>query len=302
MTLEIRPLSGPLGAIVTGWNPEDELEREDFETIQRALREHLALVFRGQPEVADLDLIGFAARFGDLLKGSEFLRDAGEHPEILPVTNMVDDQGIPKGTGQSNEMGWHSDYSYVDRVGRETFLNAVILPKDPPHTSFTDQYRALEPLPPKTVEALRPLRAFHSVKGYVDGDEIDAEIGETHHSKVERDKRLGIERSPIPEAEHPVVVRHPESGRELLYVSPQITRYIVGMPRNESDELLQELHRYSTRPEFVYHHDWETGDLVVFDNLGTMHRRDTWDPSEQRYMRQLSTAYQLVEDEKEARG
>ena len=108
------------------------------------------LVFRGQPEISDLDLIRFASHFGELLKGSEFLRDAGEHPEILPVTNMLDDEGTPKGTGESNEIDWHSDYSYVDRVGKESFLNAVILPAQPPHTSFTDQYRALESLPAAT--------------------------------------------------------------------------------------------------------------------------------------------------------
>lgn len=290
MTLTIQPLSAPLGAIVTGWDPAAELERDDLETIRRALREHLVLVFRGQPEIADLDLIRFAGRFGELLEGSEFLRDAGRHPEILPVTNMVDDEGVARGTGESNEIDWHSDYSYVDRVGKESFLNAVILPAHPPHTSFADQYRALETLPAETLERIRPLRAFHSVKGYfVDDDENEAIAGDTYRAKMERDEKLGISRPPIPEAEHPIVVRHPESGREALYVSPQITRHVVGLPPEESEALLSELNAHSARPELVLHHDWEPGDLVVFDNIGTMHRRDTWDAREPRYMRQLST-------------
>jgi alpha-ketoglutarate-dependent taurine dioxygenase len=282
-----------MGAIVTGWRPDEDLGEGELATIREALREHLVLVFRGQPEIADLDLIRFAGRFGDLLRGSEFLRDAGEHPEILPVTNMLDEKGIPRGTGESNEIDWHSDYSYVDRVGKESFLNAVILPKQPPRTSFTSQYRALESLPPSRIESLRSLRAFHSVTDLVAGDGVDAEIGKTFRAKVARDEELGISRPPIPQAEHPIIVRHPDSGRELLYVSPQITRYVVGMARDESDALLRELHDHSTRPEFVYHHDWEVGDLVLFDTLGTMHRRDPWDALEPRYMRQLSTVFRL---------
>ncbi len=72
-------------------------------------------------------------------------------------------------------------------------------------------------------------------------------------------KRDRASRPPIPEAEHPIVVRHPDSGRELLYVSPQITRHVVGMARSESEALLGEVHEHSTRPEFVYHHEWEVG-------------------------------------------
>ncbi len=86
-----------------------------------------------------------------------------------------------------------------------------------------------------------------------------------------------------------MVPPHPDSGREALYVSRGITRYIVGMPRDESDDLLKELHAHSTRPEFVYSHDWQLGDLVMFDTFGAMHRRDAWNPGEARFMRQLST-------------
>ena len=68
-------------------------------------------------------------------------------------------------------------------------------------------------------------------------------------------------------------------------------QYFIGMPRDESDDLLRELHAHSTRPSFVYSHDWELGDMVMFDTLGTLHRRDAWDPGERRVMRQLSTLW-----------
>jgi alpha-ketoglutarate-dependent taurine dioxygenase len=90
---------------------------------------------------------------------------------------------------------------------------------------------------------------------------------------------------------HPVILRHPDSGREILYVNPGITKYIIGMPRDESDDLLKQLHTHSTRPSYVYSHDWQLGDLVMFDTLGTLHRREAWDPTERRVMRQLSTLW-----------
>lgn len=76
----------------------------------------------------------------------------------------------------------------------------------------------------------------------------------------------------------------------ILYVSRGITRSIIGMERADSSALLKQLHLHATRPEQVYAHDWEVGDLIMFDTLGTMHRRDSWDPTQRRLMRQLSTA------------
>ncbi len=293
MKLEIRPLPAPVGAILTGWNAEEALRPEDRETILQALRRHLVLVFRGHRPPSDEAFVRFAGRFGDLVKGTEWFGDMVEFPEILPITNIVGDDEIPKGTGGSVEFAWHADYSYVERVGKESFLEAVELPQQPPQTCFCNQYVALETLPRTTVEMLRPLRAFHSISGFVDRENIDPEtesdMDAGYRAKRERDARLGIERSRIPEATHPVILQHPDSGREVLYVSPGITRHIVGMPADESDALLEELHAHSTRPELVYCHEWQVGDLVMFDTFGAMHRRDAWDAKQPRFMRQLST-------------
>jgi taurine dioxygenase/pentalenolactone F synthase len=293
MKLEISPLTAPVGAVVTGWAAGEELCSEDRETILQALRQHLVLVFRGHRPPSDEALVRFARCFGNLVKGTEWFGDIVEFPEILPITNIVGEDGIPKGTGGSVEFGWHADYSYVERVGKESFLEAVQLPERPPRTCFCNQYVALETLPHATVEMLRPLRAFHSISGFVDRDNIDADeqrdMDTSQRAKRERDVRLGIERPPIPEATHPVILQHPESGREALYVSPGITRHILGMPPDESHALLDELHAHSTQPELVYCHEWEVGDLVMFDTFGAMHRRDAWDAKQPRFMRQLST-------------
>jgi taurine dioxygenase/pentalenolactone F synthase len=299
MTLEIRPLAEPLGAIVHGWNPTAELSSQDRADILQSLRQYQVLVFRAHDQPSDIELVQFARNFGDLVKGSEWFGDIGEHAEILPVNNLFDGEGVPMGTGGSAALEWHTDYSYVSTVGKESFLEASELPASAPQTCFCSQYVALETLPRKTVDMLRPLRAFHSI-GYIAAEKPEQdsagssarnELREGFRAKKARNEKLGLKRPRIPEAEHPVIVRHPDSGREILYVNPGITRHIVGMPRDESDALLKELHVHSTRASSVYAHDWQLGDMVVFDTLGTLHRRDAWDPAERRAMRQLSTLW-----------
>ncbi|MGI9596170.1 MAG: TauD/TfdA dioxygenase family protein [Acidimicrobiales bacterium] len=294
MNLEITPLPGqPLGALVEGWEPDVPLDEATKAVITDGLRDHLVLVFRGHAQPTDDQLVRFAQSFGPLIAGSEWFRDAGERPEILPVTNAVGDDGIPLGTGGAGPLEWHADYSYAPSPGKESFLDAVELPPDGPCTYFCNQYEALTSLPDERVEQLRGLRAHHSLAEYVErghggeGRELDSSGFE---AKRRRDERLGIERPPIPEAEHSVVLRHPDSGREILYVSKGLTRRVLGMTRDESNALLKELHLHSTAPDRVYAHRWQVGDLVVFDTLGALHRRDAWESRATRVMRQLSTS------------
>lgn len=292
MELEITPLAGePFGAVVRGWQPSQPLDPATRSEIGEAVERHLLLVFRGHEQPTDDELVRFAESFGELIKGSEWFRDSGERPEILPVTNAVGEDGIPLGTGGAAPLEWHVDYSYVPRPAKESFLNAVELPAERPRTYYCNQYDALATLPAGLVERLRSLRAHHALARYVeDGEAPDQhELNVGYAAKRRRDEERGIERPRIPEAEHPVVFRHPESGREALYVSKGLTRHIVGLPREESSALLKQLHLHSTQPERVYAHDWEVGDLVMFDALGGLHRRDAWDPGQRRVMRQLST-------------
>ncbi len=288
MQLDVTAMTDvPLGAMIRGWEPALPLEGADRDQIVDALRRYRVLVFRGQPQPTDEELVRFVEHFGQPIKGSEWFRNAGALPEILPVTNVRGSDGTRLGVEGATDLEWHADYSYVATPGEISFLNAVELPAEPPRTYFCDMYRAFETLDPELQDRLRGLRATHSIADYMAEPERD------FAAKVARDRSQGVERPDIPEAEHPVVVRHPDTGCEILYVSRGITRGIIGMERAASSALLKELHLHATRPERVYGHDWEVGDLVMFDTLGTMHRRDAWDPSERRLMRQLSTACEV---------
>ena len=285
VSLKIVPLSeAPLGALVSGWEPAEPLSDASKRSITEALHRHRLLVFRGQPQPTDEDLVRFVESFGDPIRGSEWFRNAGALPEILPVTNIRGKDGDRLGVEGATNLEWHADYSYVATPAKTSFLNAVELPAEPPRTYFTDMYDAYATLDPELRARLSELRATHSIADYM--TEPDKDFA----AKIERDEAAGIDRPDIPEAEHPVVVRHPDTGDEILYVSRGITRRIVGMERAESSALLKQLHLHATQPERVYGHDWEVGDLIMFDTLGTMNRRDAWDPTERRLMRQLSTA------------
>jgi taurine dioxygenase/pentalenolactone F synthase len=288
MRLEITPLpDAPLGALVQGWKASQPLDDATRHQIAAALSRYRVLVFRGQPQPTDDELVSFVEQFGAPIKGSEWFRNAGERPEILPITNIRGSDGVRLGVEGATDLEWHADYSYVATPAKISFLNAVELPAVPPRTYFSDMYRAFDALDPELQDRLRGLRATHSIADYM------AEPERGFEAKVARDTVQGVERPDIPEAEHPVVVRHPDTGHEILYVSRGITRRIVGMERAESSALLKELHLHATRPEQVYAHDWQVGDLIMFDALGTLHRRDSWDPTQRRLMRQLSTACQV---------
>ncbi|MFT7597109.1 MAG: alpha-ketoglutarate-dependent taurine dioxygenase [Acidimicrobiales bacterium] len=285
MKLEIDPLpDAPFGALVSGWEPAQSLDDEDQQRIVSSLQHYRLLVFRGQPQPTDEDLVRFVESFGDPIRGSEWFRNAGALPEILPVTNIRGTDGNRLGVEGATNLEWHADYSYVATPAKTSFLNAVELPAEPPRTYFTDMYNAFATLDPELQDRLRGLRATHSIGDYM------AEPDKGFDAKVERDKAAGLERPAIPEAEHPMVVRHPDTDDEILYVSRGITKQIVGLERAESSALLKQLHLHATQPEQVYGHQWEVGDLIMFDTLGTMHRRDAWNPTERRLMRQLSTA------------
>ena len=270
MALEITPLDAPIGAMVQGWNPKADLSPADLGLLRQAMREHLVLVLRGHAQPTDAELVRFGQQFGELYKGSE-LFGLNSVPEILRINNVVDENGKTAGLLASSDLDWHSDYSFMPTVGKESFLEAVELPRrDSPPTSFCSQYAALERLPRAMAGMLRPLTAFHNLKAYKQND---------------------LNNTDTPDAEHPVILRHPDNGREILYVNRSNTRRIAGMPEDKSDDLLNQLFAHQTQAEFVYHHQWQTGDFVVFDTLGTQHRRSAFDPSERRVMRQMSTLW-----------
>jgi taurine dioxygenase len=270
-TIGVTPARAALGAEVTG----TDLRRIDaaaFEKIHLAWVEHQVLLFRGQ-SLNDDDLIAFSRRFGALdiapvqENGRRFVDGK---PEIYVVSNVIEN-GVPIGSLGAGEAMWHTDMSYLEDPPKASMLYALEVPPVGGDTSFSSMYRAFETLPEDLRRRAETLRIKHdgtyNSGGYV---------------------RLGVTPTDDPRespgAVHPLVCRHPESGRRGLYLGRRRNAYLIGLELAESEALLDALWDHATRPEHAWTHRWRVGDLVLWDNRCTMHRRDPFDSATRRVM------------------
>ena len=185
-------------------------------------------------------------------------------------------------------MDWHTDYSFRPRVSQIGVLAAVELPvSGGGETVFTDMYSTFERLPADLQKRLLSYQARHSLRGGY--EEV---IVKEHQGEVSVDLN-----EPLISPEggtstiHPVVARNPRTGRHALYVNPLNTKQILELEREPSDSLLKELFTKPGEPSLTYAHRWEPGDIVVWDQLGTVHARQPFNPQERRMLRKVVTIF-----------
>jgi taurine dioxygenase len=268
----IVPTGAPLGAEVRGLDLRD-LDAAGFAVIHAAWLAHSVLLFRGQ-QLSDADLITFSRRFGDLdfapvqENGQRFV--AG-HPEIYVVSNVLGADGQPIGSLGAGEAVWHTDMSYLEKPPKASMLYALEIPETGGDTWFCDMYAAYDLLPAPLREKLAGLRVKHDGT-YNSGGYVRAGVTPTDDPRK------------APGRLHPLVCRHPETGRRMLYLGRRRNAYIEGLALTDSEALLDEIWSYATRPEIAWRHRWQVGDLVLWDNRCTMHRRDPFDAAARRVM------------------
>lgn len=270
-TITVSPSGRPLGAEVRGVDLRTVADAE-FVAIHRAWNDHSVLVFRGQ-QLTDDDLIAFSRRFGELdwapvqETGRRFVEG---HPEIYVVSNVIVN-GEPIGSLGAGEASWHTDMSYLEIPPKASMLYALEVPPTGGNTYFCGMYRAYDSLP----DALKRRIAGRILKH--DG---------TYNSGgyVRQGVTAGDDPVTSPGAWHPLVCTHPETKRRALYLGRRRNAYLQGLPLAESDALLDELWAIATREEFTWWNQWQVGDLVLWDNRSTMHRRDQFDPNTRRVL------------------
>jgi taurine dioxygenase len=248
------------------------IESEDFAGIYRAWLDHSALLFRAQ-NLTDEDLIAFSRRFGDLdwapiqESGRRFVDG---YPEIYVVSNVMEN-GAPIGSLGAGEATWHTDMSYLQDPPKASILYALEVPPSGGNTYFNNMYRAYETLPDKLKRKIERLRLKH------DG---------TYNSGGYVRQGITAVDDPVtsPGVFHPLVCTHPETKRRVLYLGRRRNAYIEGLSLSESESLLDALWLHATREEHAWHNEWRVGDLVLWDNRCTMHRRDPFDASSRRVM------------------
>ncbi|MEZ4334715.1 MAG: TauD/TfdA family dioxygenase [Myxococcota bacterium] len=273
--LDVVPLDAPLGAEIVGVDPGARLSGEAVDAIASALHRHHALVFRGPSTPRpSARLVEFAQRFGEVFRFYEEGTEPG-FPEILCISNVEQD-GRPIGITGTMELPWHTDYGNHPLPAKESFLEAVEVPGgEAAATSFVDMYDAWETLSAPLRRAIDGRCALHRVKTEYDLDDAI-------------NRKSQAQRNAIQTA-HPIAVRHPDTGRVALYVSPVESTEIVGLPDDEAREIFAAIFAHVLRPEKIYRHAWTRGDLVVFDAIGTMHHREAFAADQRRRMKQLST-------------
>jgi taurine dioxygenase len=277
--LEVVPMDAALGAEVR----KVDLARLDdatFEQIHQAWLDHLLLVFRGQALQPD-DLVRFARRFGTPVTSSNLhQRDLAERtanrlfelpPEVTVVTNLQAD-GKPVGILGDGEVVWHSDFSFKERPTAARMLLAMeIPPAGQGRTYFINCYGAYETLPEETKRRI----AGKTIK---QGNVVDTAM------KLRPGADLNADLRALPGPSHPIVATHPKTGRSMLYLGRRHSAYVNGLALQDSEALLNALWVHGTDPRFCYTHEWQVGDVVVWDNQATIHKRDAFDAASRRVL------------------
>jgi taurine dioxygenase len=269
--ISVIPTEAGLGAELRG---VDLRAHDDaaFATIHRAWLDHQVLVFRGQ-SLSDDHLIAFSRRFGGLdwapvqETGRRFVDG---HPEIYVVSNVVQD-GEPIGSLGAGDLVWHTDMSYLEDPPKASMLYALEIPPDGGNTSFCNMYAALDALPASLRDRVEGLWCKHDGT-YNSGGYVRQGITPTDDPRAS------------PGTPHPLICTHPETGRRMLYLGRRRNAYLMGLELAKSEALLDALWQHVDHPDFVYTHRWQAGDLVMWDNRCTMHRRDPFDPGARRVM------------------
>jgi taurine dioxygenase len=269
--LRIRPTAAALGAEVQEVDLR-ALDDDRFAVIHRAWLDHQVLLFRDQT-LSDDDLVGFSRRFGDLDEAP--VQETGKrfvdgYPEIYVVSNVVQD-GVAIGSLGSGEAVWHTDMSYLPDPPKASVLYALEVPAHGGDTSFCSMYAAWEQLRDPLKRRSGGLRVKHDGT-YNSGGYVRQGVTPTDDPRTS------------PGTLHPLVYVHPETGRPALYLGRRRNAYIDGLPLDESEALLDEIWGEATREQLTWRHQWRVGDLVLWDNRCTMHRRDSFDAASRRVM------------------
>jgi len=266
------PFDACLGADVEGIDIT-AMDDTAFQFLAEALDTYHVIRLRGQ-KVSDPDLISFASKFGDLDPPgpSPYGRPIHPtHPELNVITNLKDEGGIPLGNLANAEAVWHADITCRAKPPKASALYAIEVPPEGGDTYFADMFAAYDALDDAIKQRIEGLKAIH--------DEAHNSVGMLRHGFEEvTDVR------DTPGARHPLVRKHPKTGAKSLFLGRRPYSYIVGLDLDESEDLLDELWAHATQPQFTCGVQWRPGDLVMWDNLAVLHRRDSFDDSYRRVM------------------
>jgi Probable taurine catabolism dioxygenase len=277
MTINVTPLTPTFAARIDGPDITQPVDDSTWAEIRAAFDEHSVLLFRGQP-LDDDKQIAFSQRFGSLevtrsmnpAAGTPFARQSNLDIKTGDVIPPEDRRMVY----QLANMLWHSDSSFKPVPSLCSLLSARIVPPEGGATEFASTRCAYPALPEELKRRVKDAVAVHDFSWSRD--------------QVRPGFFTEKERAVYPPVRHPLVRRNPVNGREALFLGAHAS-HIVGMPVDDGRALLKELLEHVTQPQFCYRHEWQEGDLIIWDNRCVLHRATPFDTTRHKRLMQRTT-------------
>ena len=275
MGAEIKLIDAPLGHEIRGVDIGKGLSDADFRVIEDAYDRYGVIIIRGQ-QLSPQQQVAFSRRFGPLDRYVLDKYNMKDCPEVFIVSNIIEN-GKPVGLGDAGRY-WHSDMWVTPNPSRGSMLHAIEVPHDDTgkplgDTWFISMQAAYDALPEALRAKIEGRMAVYSGRKYVEFRKsrtpVDPKTGQ-----MSADDRAGMEereKNIAPEISHRMVRIHPRTGRKSIYYSEGSIDRIEGYSREESEKILDELHRHIMQPQFQYKHSWKVGDIVMWDNCSCIH-------------------------------
>lgn len=280
MSIEVTKLHPAIGARVTGVDFRQPIPPEAAKALHDAWMECLVLVFPDQP-ITDAQHVALTHAFGEPEVHHQEIIRSRFLPEIFRVSNVDEDDNLmPPAHPTMQQLGsarkWHTDSSFRTIPSMGSLLHGVEVSRTGGVTCFTNMYAVLEALPA-------------ALRARIDGRKARHDFGMLSRIAAAREP-TAAERAAMPPVWHPMVRRHPVTGRQSLFISPIYNDAVEGMTEDEAVEFVTELAEFASRDEFVYRHKWNGDDIVMWDNRCTMHLVTPHDPTERRVMHRTTIA------------
>jgi taurine dioxygenase len=276
--ISVIPSGKGIAADVRGVDLSTELSESTVKAIVDAWSQHLVLRFRGQ-KLSDPQLERFSSRLGVPDRAPVYTAgtEVTVKSDFVTVISNVLLNGKPIGDLGNSEALWHTDMSYNEIPPMASALYALEIPSAGGETGFCNMYAAYENLPPALKKRVETLQCKH-----------DASRNST--GGLRRGMPADTTPRDAPGAVHPMVITHPVTGRNALFLGRRLFAYIPGLEPAESEALLDEIWAHATKPEYTWYQVWEVGDLILWDNRCVMHRRNEFDAAERRIMHRTQLA------------
>ncbi|HQT76868.1 MAG TPA: TauD/TfdA family dioxygenase [Rhodopila sp.] len=266
--MQITPLTSHTGAEVRGLDlsrPVSDSVRQD---LNRAFIRHGVLTIRDQ-HLEPAQMLAAVELFGTVFHQHNTRFALPDCPQIHYISNQ---DRFPDGRRYIPGEGWHTDHSNDARPPKATVLHAVTLPRQGGDTQFANMAEAYASLPPAMQDRLADLMGIH--------------VYQSSHSSRKLMTLPDVNRERVPNAVlHPIIRTHPDSGRKSIYINPIRIEGILGLDHREALPLLDDLLDHATAERFQYRHQWQPGDLVIWDNRCLLHKANgDYDMAETRYL------------------